>query len=150
MCDYCDCRSQPAIAELTADHETLRALTAEVRRAVRSSDVVRLPAVTRRLADALPPHAEREERGVFAALERVGADPASVARFTRDHETLHTLLGASCDGEPDAALALADLLDDHIAREESDLFPAARQLLAPADWDVVDAVHRLATKGARA
>lgn len=30
---------------------------------------------------------------------------------------------------------------DHIAREEVDPFPAAHQLLGPAQWDAVDAVH---------
>ena len=136
MCDYCDCRLQPAIAELSAEHDELRALTAEVRRT--TGDV---PAVVRRLADLLVAHADREERGVFSALERAGVARGYVAGFECDHAALHTLLRAAIRGDAAAAAALADLLDDHILREESDLFPAARQLLAPEDWDLVDAAH---------
>ena len=151
MCDYCDCRSQPAIADLSADHDRLRSLTAELRRTVRGGDRARLPDVTSRLAVVLVPHGEREERGVFAALAAAGVDPAYVERFTRDHDALDALLDAASHGDTDAALALADLLDGHLLREESDLFPAARQLLSPADWDLVAAAHHptLATEGAR-
>ena len=78
MCDYCDCRSHPEIAALSADHEVLLALLADLRRATDAGD------------------AERAE------------------------------------------MPLGALLDDHVAREESDLFPAARQLLAPGQWDAVD------------
>ena len=96
------------------------------------------------------PHGEREERGVFAALAAAGVDPAYVDRFTRDHDALHALLTTASAGGVDAALALADLLDGHILREESDLFPAARQLLAPADWDLVEAANQTPTlEGAR-
>jgi hypothetical protein len=33
---------------------------------------------------------------------------------------------------------VVELLADHTLREETDLFPAARQLLAPDQWDAVD------------
>ena len=34
---------------------------------------------------------------------------------------------------------LVKSLEAHMVREETDMFPAAEQLLGPADWDAVDA-----------
>lgn len=107
MCDYCDCRLVPAIAELTADHELLLDLTTQLR-------------------VLLERHTRREEQGVFRALRDVGAGDY-VDRFDRDHAVVESLL---------------DELEGHIAVEESDLFPAARQLLGPADWDEVERAHQ--------
>lgn len=84
-------------------------------------------------------HAAREEAGVFAQLRAAGVESAYLARFEHEHEQVHALLA---DEAPDdwagSALELADLLGGHIAREESDLFPAAHQLLSPSQWDAVD------------
>ncbi len=33
---------------------------------------------------------------------------------------------------------MIELLEDHILREETDMFPAARQLLDPEQWEAVD------------
>jgi hypothetical protein len=49
------------------------------------------------------------------------------------------LVGAA--REPSALRPLIELVEDHILREETDLFPAARQLLDPAEWYAVD--HRV-------
>lgn len=107
MCDYCDCRLVPAIADLTADHELLLDLTTQLR-------------------VLLERHTRREEQGIFAALRDAGAGEY-VDRFDRDHAVVESLL---------------DELEGHIAVEESDLFPAARQLLGPAEWDEVERAHQ--------
>jgi hemerythrin-like domain-containing protein len=107
MCDYCDCRLVPAIADLTADHERLLDLTTQLRA-------------------LLARHTRREEEGIFSALRDVGAGEY-VDRFDRDHAVVESLL---------------DELEGHIAVEESDLFPAARQLLGPAEWDEVERTHQ--------
>ena len=39
------------------------------------------------------------------------------------------------------ARQLIRVLGEHILREETDLFPAAHQLLTPAQWDTVAAAH---------
>ncbi len=61
--------------------------------------------------------------------------------FERDHDEIHRLL-AECSGGDwrQPAADLVHVLSEHIAREESDLFPAAHQLLRPDQWDAVDAV----------
>lgn len=136
MCDYCGCRSQPEIAALSADHERLLSMTAALRRSLEAGE-----RITRRcldeLAAVLVPHAEREEIGIFAALRDVGVDESYVARFEGDHVRIDGLLAAA-RSEPSAVVTLIELIEKHIFREETDMYPAARQLLDPARWDAVD------------
>jgi Hemerythrin HHE cation binding domain len=105
------------------------------------------PATPTRRGVRLPPlkalldhHTRREESGVFVQLRRADVDGRYVDRFEREHQELDQLL-ADC-GEPNwprQVELLIRLLGEHIAREESDLFPAAHQLLRPDQWDAVDA-----------
>jgi hypothetical protein len=131
MCDYCDCRAQAEIGALSADHQRLLALTAITRMA----DPSALAALRDEMAALLVPHADREERGVFSALVDSDVDPSYVAGFEDDHRRIHELL----DGEatPARMAELVGLLEAHIQREETDLFPAARQLVSPEQWDAI-------------
>lgn len=139
MCDYCDCRSHPEIAALSADHEALLALLAELRRATDVRDAERAEMLLGALHGRLDPHAAREERGVFTQLRAADVARGYVDGFERDHDRIHELLAQAAGGHWHAsARTFVDLLGDHIAREESDLFPAAHQLLAPGQWDAVD------------
>ncbi len=130
MCDYCGCRSEPEIAALSADHERMLALTAQLRRAHAMGD--QASGLVGELAGALGPHARREELGVFAALVAEGVDAEYVAVFERDHDVIHELLGR--DDASSQVLRIVELLEDHILREESDLFPAAHQMLGSEAW----------------
>jgi hemerythrin-like domain-containing protein len=132
MCDYCDCRAQRELAGLSADHELLLILTRRIRKAAPSS----LEFWRSELAASLLPHAEREERGVFAALRDSGVDPSYLDHFEDDHRRLHELLEA--EATPERLAEMVELLEDHIQREETDLFPAARQLVPPEGWDAVE------------
>ncbi len=135
MCDYCDCRSHPQIAALAAEHEQALARTAAIRRAVATAaDPGELVA---RLAAELPPHFDREERGVFRQMRASGIGEDYVDTFDREHDELEALLAAEVT--PAVATRLVELLEDHILREETDMFPAAHQLFAPTDWDEIDA-----------
>jgi len=135
MCDYCGCRSEPEIAALSADHERMLALTAGLRRALAAD--VPANALIDELAGLLGPHARREERGVFAALVAEGIDAEYVMRFEHEHDTLEELLAGA--ERRQQMLRIVDLLEDHILREESDLFPAAHQLLGSDAWATIAA-----------
>ena len=89
------------------------------------------------LAATILAHAEREQAGLFAALRNVGVDQEYLGLFERDHRRIDDLL-ARANTEPSAVETLIELVEDHIRREETDMFPAARQLLDPAQWDAVD------------
>ena len=135
MCDYCDCRSQPQIAALSAEHERLLAITAAIRRGLAAGRAVR-PELDE-LTELLAPHAQKEEVGLFAVLRQAGVAEDYVGHFEEEHRRLEGLL-ETAGSEDQAATALVDLLDEHILREETDMFPAARQLLDAAQWDTID------------
>ena len=136
MCDYCGCRSEPEIAALSADHERMLGLTAGLRRAHETGT----PAadLAAELTRMLGPHPRREERGMLAALVAEGIDADYVMRFEHEHDT-HAELLAGTDTERQV-LEIVDLLEDHIFREESDLFPAAHQLLGSDAWATIAAL----------
>jgi hemerythrin-like domain-containing protein len=133
MCDYCGCRSEPEIAALSTDHERMLALTARLRRVHDAGDSA--AELLAELAGVLGPHARREERGVFAALVAEGVGAEYVARFEHDHDTLEGLMSHNDAGSQ--TLRIVELLEHHILREESDLFPAAYQMLGSDAWATI-------------
>ncbi len=144
MCDYCDCRSHPQIAALSDDHERLLALLSELAAAVDGDHQDTAAELVIELAELLEPHATREERGVFTQLRSIILDDAYVAMFEQDHDAVHRLL-RECAGDDwrRPANELVHVLREHILREETDLFPAAHQMLAPPQWTAVDAAVSL-------
>lgn len=139
MCDYCGCRQNPQIAALSDDHVRFLELVAALEQAVADLDADAGRAVMARLRDQLHVHDGREERGIFTELRAVVGDDGYVGAFERDHVELHGLLASTGDDAwRDAARGAIELLRDHILREESDLFPAAYQMLAPAQWAAVE------------
>lgn len=135
MCDYCDCRSQPEIAELSEEHIRLLALTAKVRRAV-VEDVEQVSELLDEIATLLDGHTAREERGVFHALRQEHVPEEYVELFEHDHARIDELLTEIRLRGGDV-LELIRLVEDHVHREETDMYPAAHQLLTPADWDAL-------------
>lgn len=136
MCDYCDCRQQEPIAELSAEHERLLALAATIRTTLRRGDDGRASALLDDLLAILGPHARREELGLFTALAGDDDLAATVPLLLAEHASLHR----PADRSPAALTAFLDALAAHIDREEHDVFPAAAQLLPAASWEVVAAL----------
>lgn len=143
MCDYCDCRAQPEIAALSAQHEEILAVVGALRRLLDDGcDVGELTRLVAELSVLLLPHARREEAGVFAELRlAVGSD--YVERFDREHDMIEAQLIDPSLGAETLASVL-DILSAHILDEETDMYSAARQLLDATQWAAVDhAVHHL-------
>ena len=145
MCDYCDCRSTTEIAELSAEHEVLLHLLRALGASARSGDEP-MGAIVASLRALLPSHARREERGILAELRLASVPAGYVEEFEGEHVEIERLL-AEVDGPAwrDASEHLVALLGDHILREESDLYPAAHQLLADSQWDRIAGGHLAAT-----
>ena len=139
MCDYCECRTHQQIASLSDDHEVLLEVLGSLDTAVATADGERARELLADLHHRLDAHAAREEHGVFTQLRRVVRDDDYVAMFERDHQHLHQLLDDTAGNDwqrPSAELVAA--LREHILREETDLFPAAHQMLEPRDWGAID------------
>ena len=133
MCDHCGCRSFEAIAELTADHETILELAwrvAEARPDADSPD-------RRALAELLAAHVAREEDGLYPLLAATGRlDDGVRAALEEEHRDLDGALAGGFDRRRFYELAA------HIEVEEMELFPAAMFSFDEAEWDAIEAVHR--------
>jgi len=145
MCDYCDCRSQPEIQALSDDHERILHVVAALRTGVDCEPPGHLDDRLDDLVRLLAPHTAREEIGIFQRLQAAHIADGYVARFEHDHRVIDALIDAARTDHR----VIGRLLDEivhHITDEEADMYPAARQVLAPADWDAVDlAVAELVT-----
>lgn len=116
-------------------HEQILAV-AEALRAAHSLSTERVAALLHDLADLLVPHTTREEIGLFSQLRAV-VSPEYLDRFIDDHRRIDELLAASAHDHGHIG-DLIDLLDEHTRDEETDMHPAARQLLGPEQWAAVD------------
>ena len=84
-------------------------------------------------------HSTGADRPIFAELRAADVAAAYVGQFEDEHERIHGLVaGCLGAGWRDPARALDLLLRAHIGREETDLFPAAHQMLCPAQWEQID------------
>jgi iron-sulfur cluster repair protein YtfE (RIC family) len=133
MCDYCGCRSEPEIAALSSDHERMLTLTAGLRRAHATG--IPAPELFAELTAMLGPHSLREERGLYPALAAAVKDPEYVAMFKHDHDELDALVTRADTDQH--IMRIAALLEMHILREETDLFPAAYQMVGSPAWATI-------------
>lgn len=153
MCDYCGCRNNEAIDELSQEHEQVLDLIYGLRRAARQGDHAGAVRLLDELAPLLDLHSRKEEQGLFAQLRsRWGAD-GRLDDLTREHRSFAAGIDAVVAGGPDWPARLEHTLrtlSEHIMAEETDLFPYAMYELGDHEWGAVADVHRaLATGGVR-
>lgn len=137
MCDYCDCRSRPLLAELGAEHVSIASMIRAVRDALRGEDGACLPERARLLHQALSRHSVLEERTLYPELQGAGI---SEEELVEEHARIDATIDAAAAGVANAnelRAALSDL-EDHTHREEFDLFPATHQLLGDRAWDRIN------------
>jgi hypothetical protein len=136
MCDYCSCRLQPLIGELGAQHEDLLDRTGRIERALDAGDLTTAHAELDLLDAELEPHLRLEERSLFPALASDALFGDTLSALERDHAAVRAAEPPLTDDDwvPFARRHLAELRA-HIFVEETDVFPAAVQFVAPAVWD---------------
>jgi hypothetical protein len=145
MCEYCGCHTVPAIAQLTAEHDEIRAAARSVHRAARRSDFTAARGAVRHLLDLLEPHTAIEERGLFPPMSR--EFPEHIASLEKDHRRIQVVLAGLAVAETahdgwEAELArTVGVLFRHILREQDGVFPASLSVLVPAEWDALDAAR---------
>jgi iron-sulfur cluster repair protein YtfE (RIC family) len=93
-------------------------------------------------------HHEREDDVLWPVIVASAGDAADLAPLSDDHTVLHKVLDRAAEALPlfarDPATGapllapvlteLADLLDEHIAEEEAEVFPVIRQHVSAADF----------------
>lgn len=138
MCDYCDCRSIREIGELSFEHERVLELTHSLRH--QPIDAEHHEAIhrdLRALRAALVPHTRREEAGIFAVLAMVDCPPDYRRRFLDDHAHIDEMIETALTDDA-VVPELTALVERHVFEEETDLYPALRQVFAPSDWHIVE------------
>ncbi len=122
---------------LMDEHRELITIMATLRRAVGRPDP-EFDEVLDRLEAALAHHTEREETGLFHTLHEVEVGPEYMGLFEHDHGHLVELIESTRRDRSNVD-DLVRSMEAHMVREENDMFPAAEQLLGPADWDAIEA-----------
>lgn len=145
MCDYCGCRRQAAIDELSDEHDRLLNLTYGLRRAARQGDhATVIETLDARIVPLLRRHTDKEERGLFTQLRNAWAVDERLDRLVDEHRDIEVQIARVRAGGPTwvhQVRQLADTLSAHIMDEETDLFPYALYELDAAQWTAVEAVH---------
>ena len=124
---------------LIDEHRALMTIMATLRRAADQPDA-EVDGLLGELTAALAHHTEREEAGLFHTLREVKVPPEEHGSVFSNTITDTSSSSSSRSGVTGTGVDdLLKSLEAHMVREETDMFPAAEQLLGPADWDAVDA-----------
>ena len=142
MCSYCGCESEAVVAELMAEHETVGLLARRATTALAAGDRSTAVGTCGEIAALFDAHGSKEEAGLFAELVAEGLATDVVRGLEADHRRIEIGLALLAAGDTShLGHVLADLVD-HAEREDSDLFPAALQLLPNDAWARVKKVHQ--------
>jgi hemerythrin-like domain-containing protein len=141
MCEYCGCQEVPAIAQLTAEHDTIVDLMAHVRHALARDDRDSAAQSCRQMLTVLGPHTSVEEQALFPAMRAEFTD--QIDQLRAEHREIEAVLAAE-PTDPDwpvRLLAALHQLREHILKEQDGVFPASLAILTPDDWERLDAVR---------
>jgi hypothetical protein len=150
MCDYCGCHNIPTLAQLIAEHDEIRAAARKARRAAQEGEFDAARRGVKRLLALLELHTEIEEHGLFPPMSR--EFPDHISSLETDHrwisEALQKLAAAPAayDGWDLQLTRTAGALFEHLLREQDGLFPASLAVLAPKEWDELDATREALTR----
>ena len=130
------------MAELMAEHETVGLLARRATIARAAGDQRTAVDTFAEIAALFDRHGGKEEAGLFAELRAEDLAVDVVQGLEADHRRIEVGLALLAAGDTShLGQVLADLID-HAEREDSDLFPAALQLLPDDAWARISKVHR--------
>jgi hemerythrin-like domain-containing protein len=137
VCDHCNCRDYPPIAELSGEHEEILRLAAGLADATRRGAAVDIAAAGR-LVEILRLHSAKEEAGLYPLLIAEMDDaPDAFDHLEAEHvEVLASIASGTFDH-----LALY-ALQRHVEEEEEVLFSGALFHFDGATWDDLETAHR--------
>jgi hemerythrin-like domain-containing protein len=126
------------------EHLEMLELSGQIKRALAADDRAAAAEKLTQLAGRLVPHARREERGVFAALEEQGDFADEVRRLEAEHRAFDEIFGELDVTAPDFEHRVKRLLADlslHIDRENLGIFPVSVVTLGAEGWETVARAH---------
>ena len=98
MCEYCGCKQNEVIAELTAEHDRIRELSHDLTAAVNAADPPAACRLASQMRTVLGPHTEVEEAALFPALAADFGD--QVGELVTEHRDIDAALGELETGRP--------------------------------------------------
>lgn len=129
-------KRDPRLRGLSSEHHLALVLARDLPQQPWTTD--RGEALKQRFDRELDPHFRTEEELLLPALRSAGADGLA-DRAQRDHDFLRRTVARASAGDPEAVVAFAERLRDHVRFEEREMFGACEALL---DDDVLDEVAR--------
>ena len=129
--------TERVIAMLTAEHDAAKRLFSSAEEA--ADDIEQLQSIVQQACTALTRHAEIEEEFLYPALRR--DDPERVAEAQVEHNAAKQLIADLESMDPDderyraTFTVLGAYVRHHIAEEENEIFPLARE--ADADFEAL-------------
>lgn len=150
VCNYCGCRDFEPVALLSAEHDQILHLSAQIGRAVAGGDHTVAAEHLRALYGLLEIHDAVEELSLYPAMARIPEFRDYVGTLFDEHDELDQVVQAAMaaarrtgPSTTDWAevLGALEMLAEHIDHEEHGVFPAAAICLDPADWDRAAAVR---------
>jgi len=126
------------------EHLEMLELSGQIKRSLAAGDRALAETKLALLGERLVPHARREERGVFAALEEQGDFAYEVRQLEADHRAFDDIFDELDVTAPDFEQRVKALLADlslHIDRENLGIFPVSVVTLGAEGWEMVDRAH---------
>lgn len=134
MCSYCGCESRAVLVDLMSEHASIAYLAQQAVCALAAGEVTSAVLRCGEIARLFAAHGAKEEAGLFAEWRAAGLDADAIERLESDHRGLRSGLAALAAGDTGRLRQVLDNLLEHANREDSDLFPAALQLLPDHAW----------------
>ena len=129
-------KRHPALVHLSHDHHHALVEARRLRRAAAGPDPVGAAArFGTFFAEVTVPHFREEEESLFPLAAGSEEARPGVVQALLDHQQLHALvrrLGEEQRDLPATMVELADLLEQHVRREERELFPLLERIVADA------------------
>jgi iron-sulfur cluster repair protein YtfE (RIC family) len=138
VCHYCGCRQISLIRDYIAEHERATDLAGDALRAIDVADYDKARRCVEAMAAGLASHWQGEENGLFTVMGRGEEFAGYIAPLVQEHRALAAFLAVVDVTDPrDQERLRREVveLDEHIAKEEDGLFPAALTSLSGRDWD---------------
>jgi mannose-6-phosphate isomerase-like protein (cupin superfamily) len=126
-------KRHPALIHLSHDHHRALVEGRRLKRAATGSDPADAAAAFALFfAQATVPHFREEEESLFPLAARSEEARPLVVQALLDHQLLHALVAelSQPDGLAERMVEIGDLLEQHVRREERELFPLLERIAA--------------------
>ena len=125
------------IATLNAEHDAIVNSTYALQMAFREQNAESAKTAGKVLAELLHPHTRREQDGLFAEMKKDELFTEHIASLCAEHDALDAELELIAAGDLTRILTINTLINNHIDREQTGVFPAALAYRDDHNWQII-------------